>query len=57
MEATRLDEDPADVAARDDSKLPVQRIAEEVADAVLFLMRNEYVTGTCLSIDGGGLLV
>ena len=40
------------------SKLPVQRIgrADEVADAV-FLMRNEYITGTCLSVDGGGLLV
>jgi NAD(P)-dependent dehydrogenase (short-subunit alcohol dehydrogenase family) len=30
---------------------------EEVADAVLFLMCNGYVTGTVLAIDGGGGLV
>lgn len=40
-------------------KLPVQRVgrAEDVADAVLFLMKNGYVTGVSLTIDGGGLLV
>ena len=30
--------------------------ADEVADAVLFLMKNEYVTGTTLIIDGGASL-
>lgn len=40
-------------------RIPVRRIgrADEVADAVLFLMKNEYVNGTTLVIDGGGHLV
>jgi NAD(P)-dependent dehydrogenase (short-subunit alcohol dehydrogenase family) len=39
--------------------LPVKRIgfADEIADAVLFLMKNGYVNGITLTIDGGGLLV
>jgi len=41
------------------ARLPVKRIgrADEVADSVLFLMKNGYVTGITLTIDGGGLLV
>ena len=41
------------------SSLPVGRIGrpEEVAEAVLFLMSNGFVTGTVLAIDGGGALV
>ena len=31
--------------------------ADEVAEAVLFLMTNGFVTGTVLAIDGGGGLV
>ncbi|MFL6603436.1 MAG: SDR family oxidoreductase [Steroidobacteraceae bacterium] len=40
-------------------RLPVKRIGrpEEIADAVLFLMRNGYVTGINLVVDGGSLLV
>ncbi|MGD9601042.1 MAG: SDR family oxidoreductase [Gammaproteobacteria bacterium] len=40
-------------------KLPVGRVGrpEEIADAVLFLMRNGYVNGTILTVDGGGTLV
>lgn len=40
-------------------RLPVRHIGtpEEIADAVLFLMKNSYVTGITLTIDGGGLLV
>lgn len=40
-------------------KLPVQRIGtpEEIADAVLFLMGNGFITGTTLLIDGGDALV
>lgn len=40
-------------------KLPVGRIgtAEELAEAVLFLMKNGFVTGISLTVDGGGLLV
>lgn len=41
------------------ASLPVGRIGrpEEVAEAVLFLMCNGFVTGTVLAIDGGGRLV
>ncbi len=41
------------------AKLPARRIGrvEEAAHAVLFLMENEFVTGTSLTIDGGGSLV
>ncbi len=41
------------------AKLPVKRIgrADEVADAVLFLMKNEFVTGIALPVDGGAVLV
>jgi NAD(P)-dependent dehydrogenase (short-subunit alcohol dehydrogenase family) len=39
--------------------LPVKRIGrpEEIADAVLFLMKNGYVNVITLTVDGGGLLV
>jgi NAD(P)-dependent dehydrogenase (short-subunit alcohol dehydrogenase family) len=39
-------------------RLPVGRPgrAEEVADAVIFLMKNGFVTGITLTIDGGGVL-
>ena len=39
--------------------LPVKRIGqpEDIADAVLFLMKNGYVNGINLAVDGGGLLV
>jgi NAD(P)-dependent dehydrogenase (short-subunit alcohol dehydrogenase family) len=30
--------------------------AEEIADAVLFLMKNAFVTGITLTVDGGGVL-
>jgi NAD(P)-dependent dehydrogenase (short-subunit alcohol dehydrogenase family) len=48
-----------EVLAETAKRLPVQRVgrAEDVADAVLFLMKNGYVTGISLTIDGGGLLV
>jgi NAD(P)-dependent dehydrogenase (short-subunit alcohol dehydrogenase family) len=41
------------------ARLPVQRVGtpEDIADAVLFLMGNGYVTGISLIIDGGRLLV
>jgi NAD(P)-dependent dehydrogenase (short-subunit alcohol dehydrogenase family) len=40
-------------------RLPVPRLgtSDEVADAVCFLMRNTYVTGITLHVDGGALLV
>ena len=49
--ATERDALFADTAA----KVPAGRIgqAEEIADAVLFLIRNAYTTGTTLFVDGG----
>ncbi len=40
-------------------RLPVGRVgtAEDCAHAVLFLMTNEFVTGTVLHVNGGSLLV
>jgi NAD(P)-dependent dehydrogenase (short-subunit alcohol dehydrogenase family) len=39
-------------------RLPVRRPGrpEEIADAVLFLMKNGFVTGITLRVDGGGVL-
>lgn len=40
-------------------RLPVGRIGqpEDIADAILFLMRNGFVTGTVLHVEGGQRLV
>jgi NAD(P)-dependent dehydrogenase (short-subunit alcohol dehydrogenase family) len=45
--------------AQEATRLPVRRVGkpEDVADAVLFLMRNGYVTGITLTVDGGRLLL
>ncbi len=45
--------------AREAARLPLKRIgrAEAIADAVLFLMKNTYVTGITLTVDGGRLLI
>ena len=39
-------------------RTPLGRVArpEEIADGILFLMANEYVTGSTLTIDGGASL-
>jgi len=39
-------------------RVPLGRIAqpEEIADAILFLMNNQYVTGSTLTVDGGSSL-
>ena len=36
--------------------VPLQRLAEpaEIADAAAFIVRNEFFTGRCIDIDGGG---
>ena len=41
------------------SRLPVRRVGrpEDIADAALFLMKNGYVTGITLTVDGGRLLI
>lgn len=36
--------------------IPRAGTADEVADAILFLIRNEFVTGTTVDVDGGWLL-
>ena len=54
-----LGEARAKIKAEAGARLPVKRIGrpEELADAVLFLMKNGYVNGITLTVDGGGLLV
>jgi NAD(P)-dependent dehydrogenase (short-subunit alcohol dehydrogenase family) len=54
-----LGEARASIKAEAGGRLPVKRIGrpEELADAVLFLMKNGYVNGITLTVDGGGLLV
>jgi NAD(P)-dependent dehydrogenase (short-subunit alcohol dehydrogenase family) len=53
-----LGERRAALIAEYSKRLPVKRPGrpEEIADAVLFLMRNRFVTGITLTVDGGGLL-
>ena len=48
----------AALVAEYSKRLPVKRAGrpEEIADAVLFLMKNRFVTGITLTVDGGGLL-
>lgn len=36
--------------------IPRAGTADEVADAILFMIRNEFVTGTTIDVDGGWLL-
>ncbi len=40
------------------ANFPIKRAgtADEVADAILFFLRNDYVTGTIVDVDGGALL-
>jgi NAD(P)-dependent dehydrogenase (short-subunit alcohol dehydrogenase family) len=49
----------AEILAAAAARLPVRRIGkpEDIADAVLFLMKNGYVNGITLTVDGGGLLI
>ncbi|MBD5796675.1 short chain dehydrogenase [Bacillus pseudomycoides] len=41
------------------NKLPVKRVgqAKDVADGVLYLMQNQFVTGTTLHVEGGHTLI
>ncbi|MEX0746920.1 MAG: SDR family oxidoreductase, partial [Rhodothermales bacterium] len=52
------DADEAETKKLADS-LPVRRAgrAADIAHAVLFLIENQYTTGTVLSVDGGCVLV
>lgn len=53
-----LGERRAAIVAEYSKRLPVGRPGrpEEIADAVLFLMKNAFVTGITLTVDGGGIL-
>jgi len=42
--------------ATKDNLIPRPGTADEVAEAILFLLRNEFVTGTTIDVDGGALL-
>ena len=58
IDTPMLGDDKAGAAAYGAS-LPVKRmgIAEEVAEAVVFLMTNGFITGEVLHIDGGGRFI
>ena len=40
-------------------KIPLEQTvpSQNVAEAVVFLMQNEYITGHSLRVDGGSLLI
>jgi NAD(P)-dependent dehydrogenase (short-subunit alcohol dehydrogenase family) len=48
-------EDPEEALRQLIARQPMKRLGrpEEIADAVLFLVLNEFCTGTNLSVDGG----
>ncbi|WP_312472230.1 SDR family oxidoreductase [Neobacillus sp.] len=53
-----LEEDRNQFYATVGNKLPVKRIgrAEDVAQSVLYLLQNSFVTGTVLHVEGGHIL-
>lgn len=55
--ASGLDRD--DIVKMMAKRVPLKRIGqpEEIADAILFLMGNAYVTGSTIAVDGGASLV
>ena len=54
-----MGENRGKAVTRAEESLPVKRVGspEEVAQAVVFLMTNGFITGEVLHIDGGGRLV
>ncbi len=52
-------EHKAALLEREVARQPVKRVGtpEDIADAVLFLMKNGYVTGITLTVDGGRMLI
>jgi NAD(P)-dependent dehydrogenase (short-subunit alcohol dehydrogenase family) len=52
-------EHKAALVEREVARQPVKRVGtpEDIADAVLFLMKNGYVTGITLTVDGGRMLI
>ncbi|MBA2564687.1 MAG: SDR family oxidoreductase [Gemmatimonadetes bacterium] len=54
-----MPEEPAPYALPSPRRLPLRRwgAPEDVAEAVLFLARTRHVTGQCIVVDGGKLLL
>jgi NAD(P)-dependent dehydrogenase (short-subunit alcohol dehydrogenase family) len=54
-----MGERAAAIMASEAKRLPVRRVgrSEDIAEAVLFLMKNGFTTGITLTIDGGRTLV
>jgi pteridine reductase len=52
-------DEPADYPLPSPKRLPLKRwgTPEDVAESVLFLVRTRYVTGHCIVVDGGKLLL
>jgi NAD(P)-dependent dehydrogenase (short-subunit alcohol dehydrogenase family) len=57
--AAVMGERAAAILKREGERLPVRRVgrAEDIADAVMFLMNNGFTTGITLTVDGGRTLV
>jgi len=51
-------EQKAQIKARFEASIPLRRLAEidELADAYLFLLRNDFITGQHIAVDGGIML-
>jgi NAD(P)-dependent dehydrogenase (short-subunit alcohol dehydrogenase family) len=52
-------DEPAEYPLPSAKRLPLKRWGnpDDVAEAVLFLVRTRYVTGHCIVVDGGKLLL
>ncbi|MDT8860148.1 3-oxoacyl-[acyl-carrier-protein] reductase [Alkalihalobacillus sp. MEB130] len=55
IETEMVKEIPEKVKEQLISKIPMQRLGQtsEIADAVLFLANNSYITGQCINVNGG----
>ncbi|MGA1804220.1 SDR family oxidoreductase [Rhizobium sp. HT1-10] len=58
LHAKMTEEDRQTMFSRVASRLPVQRIgqAKDVAQAILFVAANPFVTGSTVTVDGGGTI-
>jgi NAD(P)-dependent dehydrogenase (short-subunit alcohol dehydrogenase family) len=54
--ATGVEREQAMTRMTANNLIPRIGTADEVADAILFLLRNDFVTGTTVDVDGGALL-
>ncbi len=54
--ATGAEREQAFARMTGNNLIPRIGTAAEVADAILFCLRNDFVTGTTVDVDGGALL-